>query len=72
MAYTWDAVAVVKSFTSVTYDRELETVIVGPVMGPMEPLLVKEIGGMAGRIINPLGEAATTYMVGNWSGLPDL
>ena len=46
--------------------------IVGPVMGSMEPLLVKEIGGMAGRIINPLGEAASMYIVGNWSGLPDL
>ena len=46
--------------------------IVGPVMGPMEPLLVKEIGGMDGQIINLLGEAATMYIVRNWCGLPDL
>ena len=39
--------------------------IIELVIGPMERLLVKEIGRIARRIINPLSKIAMMYIVGN-------
>ena len=72
MVYTQDTIAIIKPFTSIEYDQDLSTMKARPVLGIIEPVLVKEIGGLVGRIINLNSPSKIMYLVGNWPSIPVL
>jgi hypothetical protein len=68
MAYTYEAIAIVKPWSRVQENREFKTVIVKGELGRMDSVRIGQIGGLIGRIEASDESGKITYLVGNWDG----
>ena len=67
MAYTYEAIAVVKAFEQVEEVRELDIVIVKGGLGAMETVPISYIGGLIGRIESSDERGKVVYLTCNSS-----
>ena len=72
MAYTYEAIAVVKAFERVEEVRELDIVMVRGSLGAMETVPISYIGGLIGRIESSDERGKIIYLTSNSSGEQDL
>jgi len=67
MAYTYEAVVVVKAFEQVEEVRELDIVMVRGGLGAMETVPISYIGGLIGRIESSDDRGKIIYLTSNSS-----
>ena len=68
IAYTYEAIAVVRAFERVEEVQELDIVMVRGGLGVMETIPISNIGGLIGRIESSDERGKVVYLTSNRSG----